>query len=82
MNYLVDIIIVGDSSAGHELLDIFASNNPSLKLGFISKAFKSTTKHAYVNVKYFKHEVEYVSYRNRLFCCYLNNVITISPTPT
>ena len=39
----------------------------------ISQAFKSTTSQDYANVKYFKNEVEYVSYRHRLFCCYMKN---------
>lgn len=73
MNYLVDIIIVGDSSTGHEVLNKIASSKSNTKLAFISKAFKSTTTHDYVNVKYFRQEVEYVSYRHRLFCCYLKN---------
>lgn len=73
MNYLVDIMIVGDSLTGHELLDKIASNKHSVKLAFISQSFKSTTTHDYANVKYFRHEVEYVSYRHRLFCCYLKN---------
>lgn len=73
MNYLVDVIIVGDSTTGHKLLDTIATNKPSIKLAFISQTFKSTTTHDYINVKYSKQEVEYVSYRNRLFCCYLAN---------
>lgn len=73
MNYLVDIIVVGDSTTGHSLLNSIATNKPHTKLAFISQEFKSTTKHDYVNVRYFKSEVEYVSYRHRLFCCYLKS---------
>ena len=73
MNYRVDVMIVGDSATGHALLDKLASSKPSLNLAFISQAFKSTTTHAYVNVKYFRREVGFVSFRNRLFCCYLTN---------
>lgn len=73
MNYLFDIMIVGDSSTGHEILDKLATSRPTAKIAFISQTFKSTTTHDYVNVTYFKQEVEYVSYRHRLFCCYLKN---------
>ena len=73
MNFRVDIMIVGDSKSGHEILDKLASTKPNVKIAFISQSFKSTTTHDYVNVKYFKNEVEYISYRHRLFCCYLKN---------
>ncbi len=73
MNYQVDVMIVGDSTSGHSILDKLASNKPTVKLAFISQAFKSTTTHDYANVKYFRDEVVYVSYRHRLFCCYLQN---------
>lgn len=73
MNYLVNIMIVGDSTSGHELLDKIATSAPSVKLAFISKTFKSTTTHDYSNVKYFKDEVVHVGYRQRLFYCYLKN---------
>jgi thioredoxin reductase len=73
MNFRVDVIIVGDSTSGHAILDKIASSRSSIKLAFISQTFKSTTTHDYANVKYFKNEVEYVSYRHRLFCCYMKN---------
>lgn len=73
MNFRVDVIIVGDSKAGHEILDKIASTKSFIKMAFISQAFKETTSHDYNNVKYFRDEVEYVSYRHRLFCCYLKN---------
>lgn len=73
MNYQVDIMIVGDSKSGHDILDKLASSQSTLQIAFISQHFKSTTTHDYVNVKYFKDEVSYVSYRHRLFCCYLKN---------
>ena len=73
MNYQVDIIIIGDSKAGHEILDKIASNKPKIKLAFISQAFKSTTTHDYLNVEYFRDEVVLVDYKNRLFGCYLKN---------
>lgn len=73
MNYQVDIIIIGDSKTGHEILDKLASNKPTTKLAFISQAFKSTTTHDYLNVEYFRDEVTFTDYKNRLFGCYLKN---------
>lgn len=73
MNFRVDVMIIGDSKSGHDILDKLASSKSALKVAFISQAFKSTTSHDYVNVKYFRDEVEHISYRHRLFCCYLKN---------
>ena len=73
MNFRVDVIVVGDSKSGHEILDKIASSKLTTKVAFISQAFKSTTTHDHVNVEYFRQEVEYISYRHRLFCCYLKN---------
>jgi thioredoxin reductase len=73
MTYQVDIMIVGDSKVGHEILDKIASGKPTIKLAFISKEFKSSTTHDYLNVEYFKSEVEFTDYKNRLFCCYLKD---------
>jgi thioredoxin reductase len=73
MNFQVDVIIVGDSKNGHEMLDKLASSKSKTKFAFVSQVFKSTTSHDYANVKYFRNEVLYVGYRYRLFCCYLNN---------
>lgn len=72
MNFRVDVIIVGDSKSGHDILDKIAPNK-NLQVAFVSQAFKSTTTHDYINVKYFRDEVLYVSYRQRLFCCYMRN---------
>ena len=47
MNYQVDIMIVGDSKVGHEILDKIAASKPTIKVAFISKKFKSTTTHDY-----------------------------------
>jgi thioredoxin reductase len=71
MNYQVDVMIIGDSKVGHEILDKIASSKPSIKVAFISKAFKSTTTHDYLNVEYFRDEVVFTDYKNRLFGCYL-----------
>ena len=73
MNYQVDIIIIGDSKSGQEILDKLASTKPTIKFAFISQAFKSTTTHDYLNVEYFRNEVVFTDYKNRLFVCYLKN---------
>jgi thioredoxin reductase len=69
----VDVIIIGDSRSGHEILDKLAANRPTVKFAFVSQAFKSTTTHDYLNVEYFRNEVVLVDYKNRLFGCYLKN---------
>ena len=73
MNFQVDVMIVGDSKVGHEILDKIASSKSTIKVAFISKAFKSSTTHDYLNVEYFRNEVEFTDYKNRLFCCYLKD---------
>lgn len=73
MNYQVDVMIIGDSKVGHEILDNIASNKRTIKVAFISNAFKSTTTRDYLNVEYFKDEVVFTDYKNRLFGCYLKN---------
>ena len=80
MNYQVDIMIIGDSKSGHDLLDKIASNRPKIKVAFVSQAFKSTTTHDYLNVEYFRDEVVLVDYKNRLFGCYLKNGTRIYAT--
>lgn len=73
MNFRVDVMIVGDSKSGHDILDKIAVGSKKIKIAFISQAFKSTTTHDYLNVQYFRDRVEHVSYKHRLFCCYLKN---------
>ena len=73
MNFQVDIMIVGDSLCGHDILDKLASSKATPNIAFISQTFKSTTTHDYANVKYFRNEVVHIGYRYRLFCCYLKN---------
>ena len=81
MNFRVDVIIVGDSKSGHDILDTLAvANKQTIKIAFVSQSFKATTAHDYANVKYFRDEIEYVSYRHRLFCCYLKNGNTLFST--
>ena len=73
MNFRVDVMIVGDSTAGHEILDKIAASKPTIKVAFISREFKSTTTHDYLNVEYFRSEVTFTDYKNRLYCCYLKD---------
>lgn len=73
MNCQVDIIVIGDSKAGHEAVKNIASVNPKIKMVFVSREFKSSTTHDYLNVEYIKEEVVFTDYKNRLFGCYLKN---------
>jgi thioredoxin reductase len=73
MNYRVDIIVIGDSKDGNEMVKKIASSNPAIKMAFISREFKSTTTRDYLNVEYLKDEVILTDYKNRLFGCYLKN---------
>ena len=71
MNCQVDIVIIGDSKDGHEALKKLAAAKPDIKIAFISREYKSTTTHDYLNVEYIKDEVIFIDYKNRLFGCYL-----------
>jgi thioredoxin reductase len=73
MNCQVDIIIIGDSKEGHEAVKKIASAKPTIKIVFVSREFKKSTTHDYLNVEYIKEEVTFLDYRNRLFSCYLKN---------
>lgn len=73
MTCQVDIIVIGDSKDGHEAVKKIASTNPAIKMVFISREFKSSTTHDYLNVEYLKEEVVFTDYKNRLFGCYLKN---------
>lgn len=73
MNCQVDIIIIGDSKDGHEAVKKIASANPTIKMVFVSREFKKSTTHDYLNVEYIKEEVTFIDYKNRLFGCYLKN---------
>lgn len=73
MNCRVDIVIIGDSKEGHDALKNIALTNPTIKIAFISREFKSTTTHDFLNVEYIKEEVIFTDYKNRLFGCYLKN---------
>lgn len=73
MNLQVDVIIIGDSKEGREAVKALASETTFINIAFISREFKSTTTHDYLNVEYIKEEVIFTDYKNRLFGCYLSN---------
>jgi thioredoxin reductase len=73
MNYQYDLIIIGDSKEGNQLLKSIATANLNTKIAFISREFKSTTTPDFLNVEYLKDEVILTDYKNRLFGCYLKS---------
>lgn len=73
MNYQYDLVIIGDSKEGNQLVKSIASANLNIKIAFISREFKPTTTPDFLNVEYIKDEVTYTDYKNRLFGCYLKN---------
>jgi len=73
MNYQVDIVIIGDSLEGNNIIKKIAYGKPTIKIAFISREFRSTTTHDFLNVEYIKEEVIFTDYKNRLFGCYLKN---------
>ena len=72
MNKLFDIIIIGDSPEGYKALKQLATASTGIKIAYISKTFKSTTTHDFLNVEYIKNEVVLLDYKLKLFTCYLN----------
>ena len=73
MNYQYDLIIIGDSKEGNQLVKSLASANINIKIAFISREFKSTTTPDFLNVEYLKDDVVLTDYKNRLFGCYLKS---------
>lgn len=73
MNYQYDLIIIGDSKEGREIVKALASATSFINIAFVSHEFKSTTTHDYLNVDYIKDEVVLTDYKNRLFGCYLKS---------
>lgn len=73
MNYRYDIIIIGDSKEGNQLVKSIASANINIKIAFISREFKITTTPDFLNIDYIKDEVIFTDYKNRLFGCYLQS---------
>ncbi len=73
MNYQYDLIIIGDSKEGNQLVRSIASANLNIKIAFISREFKTATTPDFLNVEYLKDEVALTDYKNRLFGCYLKS---------
>ena len=73
MNYQYDLIIIGDSKEGNQLVKSIASANINIKIAFISREFKTNTTHDFLKVEYIKDEVVLTDYKNRLFGCYLKS---------
>lgn len=73
MNYQYDLIIIGDSKEGNQLVKSIASANINIKIAFISRDFKSATTPDFLNVDYINDEVTFTDYKNRLFGCYLKS---------
>ena len=73
MNYQTDVIIIGDSKEGYDVIKKLATEKPFIKIAFISRTFKSTALREFLNVEYIKDEVVFTDYKNRLFGCYLKS---------
>lgn len=73
MNSQVDIVIIGDTLAGNQVVKSLAEKKPTIKMAFISREFKNSTSRDFLNVEYIREEVVYVDYWRRLFGCYLKN---------
>jgi thioredoxin reductase len=73
MNYQYDLIIIGDSKEGNQLVKSIATANINIKIAFISREFKTATTPDFLNAEYLKDEVTLTNYKNRLFGCYLKS---------
>lgn len=73
MNYQYDLIIIGDSKEGNQLVKNIATANINIKIAFVSRDFKTSTTPDFMNVEYIKDEVTLTNYKNRLFGCYLKS---------
>ena len=71
MNKQFDLIVIGDSKQGHDVIKHVAGTKRTIKTAFISTAFKTKTTRDFLNVEYIKDEVVIIDYKNRLFGCYL-----------
>lgn len=72
MNFRVDVIIIGNSKASYNILNKIASKQ-SIELAFINTQSNNSTTCDYKNVHCFNSKVKYVSYKHRLFSCYMEN---------
>lgn len=73
MNRKVDIIVIGDSKEGRDIIKTLVSETTFINIAFISRNFKNTTTRNYLNVEYIEDDVILTDYKNRLFGCYLKN---------
>lgn len=73
MNCQYDLIVIGDSKEGNQLVKSIATANLNIKIAFISREFKTATTPDFLNVEYLKDEVAITDYKNRLFGCYLKS---------
>jgi thioredoxin reductase len=73
MNYQYDLIIIGDSKEGNQLVKNIATTDINIKIAFVSRDFKTSTTPDFMNVEYIKDEVTLTNYKNRLFGCYLKS---------
>lgn len=73
MNYQYDLIVIGDSKEGNQLVKNIAAANLNIKIAFVSREFKTSTTPDFMNVEYIKDEVTLTNYKNRLFGCYLKS---------
>lgn len=73
MNYQYDLIVIGDSKEGNQLVKSIATANLNIKIAFVSREFKTSTTPDFMNVEYIKDEVTLTNYKNRLFGCYLKS---------
>lgn len=80
MSYQYDLIIIGDSKEGNQLVKNIASANLNIKIAFISREFKTKTTPDFLNVEYLKDEVIFTNYKNRLFGCYLKSGVQLYST--
>lgn len=80
MNYQYDIIIIGDSKEGNQIVKNIATVNLNIKIAFISREFKTATTPDFLNVDYIKDEAVLTDYKNRLFGCYLKSGLRLYAT--
>ena len=73
MTYQYDLIVIGDSKEGNQLVKNIAAANTGIKIAFISREFKTATTPDFLSVEYIKDEVTLTDYKNRLFGCYLKS---------
>lgn len=73
MSRQIDLIVIGDTPEGRAIVKQVASENPLVKIAFVSQTFRSSLTRDFLNVEYIKDEVIFIDYKNRLFSCYLKS---------